>query len=236
MFNHEARSDTICFGEFRCRSPDEVGDSGRPQQVPMAETPSLGHGIVTPSVRGAVQRKCDQYENEFERVKCKNTIFICWTESEQHMNITWDSALLTPRLHWAPCMSAPLADFFVQLSTNARTAEVAPTGGCRKYRKEKERSTMKPTIIKLSSNYHHIIILSIVLNHSRTRRPEAWRYGLVEAWSWQKDLLQAVLFTIFYHHHCDYHWNFHPQQTLANAARACASSEMCRFRGTESDT
>jgi hypothetical protein len=74
------------------------------------------------------------------------------------------------------------------------------------------------------------------LNHSRTRRPEAWRYGLVEAWSWQKDLLQAVLFTIFYHHHCDYHWNFHPQQTLANAARACASSEMCRFRGTESDT
>ena len=49
---------------------------GRPQQVPMGETPSLGHGIVTPSVRGAVQRKCDQYENEFERVKTQyDTIY-----------------------------------------------------------------------------------------------------------------------------------------------------------------
>lgn len=53
-------------------------------------------------------------------------------------------------------MSAPLADFFAQLSTNARKAEVAPTGGCRKCRKNQENSTMKPTIIKLSSNYYLI--------------------------------------------------------------------------------
>lgn len=166
---------------------------------------------------------------------------ICWTESEQNMNIIWVSALLVPRLHWAPCMSAPLADFFAQLSTNARTAEVAPTGGCRKCRKNQERSTMKPTIIKLSSNYHLIHSLEPLQDS------KAWSLKIrtCRGLELTKRLTSRLTSSCsVYHHHCDYHWNFHSQQTLArfescwrpDAARACASSEMCRFRGTESDT